>query len=330
MSGGCRIDFHAHVVVDLPDFADRFSDARWPTFGHVDGVGRLVRDGEVVRSVATSAWSIIDRLDDMDAAGLDRQVLSPIPPLICDWGDVGPATEWADRLNAGVAAVVREKPDRLSGLGTVPLHHPGEAVGVLERAHQAGLSGVEIGTTAGDRELDHPDLREFFHAAADLGMVIFIHPLILQAGGQQSDRITGLAARFGLGMGTDTAIAAARLVFGGVTQDRPDLKICLAHGGGTFYWALSRIAHLWDQSDEPSSAALTRNVFVDSVVYDPANLRYLCDRVGAERILFGTDYPLPAQADLGGSILTGVSESDAAKIGGTNAANLLGVPAVGG
>jgi aminocarboxymuconate-semialdehyde decarboxylase len=322
---GCRIDFHAHVVVDLPDFADRFSDTRWPTFGYADGVGRLTRDGQVVRSVPPSAWSISQRIEDMDIAGLNRQVLSPIPPLICDWGAAGPATEWADRLNEGVATVVRDKPERFCGLGTVPLHHPDDAVGVLERAHQAGLSGVEIGTTAGDRELDHPDLREFFQAAEELGMVVFIHPLILEAGADWSHRITGLAARFGLGMGTDTAIAASRLVFGGVTQNCPDLKICLAHGGGTFYWALSRIAHLWDQSADLRSADLTRNVFVDSVVYDPANLRYLCERIGAERILFGTDYPLPAQDDLVGSILAELPRSDAVKIEGANAAALLGV-----
>src|ERR1700752_3477944 len=252
----------------------------------------------------------------MDAAGLDRQVLSPIPPLICDWGDAEPAGEWGDRLNAGGASVVCAHPTRFSGLGTVPLHHPGRAVEVLQRARQAGLSGVEIGTTAGERELDHPDLREFFQAAEELGMIVFIHPLILEAGASWSQRITGLAARFGLGMGTDTAIAASRLVFGGVTHDCPALRICLAHGGGTFFWALSRIAYLWDQSDERRSAELTRNVFVDSVVYDPANLRYLCERIGSDRILFGTDYPLPAQDDLQGSILAGLPEPDIAKIAG--------------
>lgn len=326
MPSACRIDFHAHVVVDLPDFADRFGDPRWPTFESVDGVGRLTRDGQVVRSVARSAWSTQDRLEDMDAAGLQRQVLSPIPPVVCDWGEAGPATEWADRLNEAVAEVVRDRPTRFSGLGTVPLHHPDHAVGVLQRAHDAGLSGVEIGTTAGDRELDHPDLSEFFATAERLGMIVFVHPLILQSGVGFSQRITGLAARFGLEMATDTAIAASRLVFGGVTGDCPDLRICLAHGGGTFYWALSRIAHLWDRDAEHSSAELTRNVFVDSVVYDPANLRYLCERIGADRILFGTDYPLPAQDDLAGAILTGLAQADADKIACSNAAALLDVP----
>src|SRR5882762_8368941 len=140
--GSCRIDFHTHVVVDVPDFAERFGDQRWPSFRLADGEGRLTRDGQVVRSLAPSAWLPARRIEDMEAAGIDRQVLSPIPPLICDWGEPGPATEWADRINVGVADMVREHPSRFSGLGMVPLQHPDRATEVLRRAHEAGLSGV--------------------------------------------------------------------------------------------------------------------------------------------------------------------------------------------
>lgn len=323
VSSGYRVDFHTHVVVQPPDFAERFGDRRWPTFNAADGV--LSRDGQAVRRVAPTAWLPARRIEDMDSAGVDRQVLSPIPPLICDWGEPQVSAEWADRLNEAVAGVVRDYPTRFSGLGTVPLHHPGQAPEVLERAHRLGLSGVEIGTTGGPRELDHPDLREFFAAAEQLGMLIFVHPLLLGAEVDWTSRIAGPASNFGLGMGTDTAIAASRMVFGGLTRDCPRLRVCLAHGGGTFVWALSRIAHVWDQTNDLKSADLTGNVYVDSVVYQPANLRYLCERLGPDRILFGTDYPLPAQDDIGGSILTGLAESDARMIAGATAARLLGL-----
>ena len=263
----------------------------------------------------------------MDYAGVDRQVLSPIPPLICDWGEPQVSADWADHLNEAMARVVREYPSRFSGLGTVPLHHPDRATQVLERAHWLGLSGVEIGTTAGPRELDHPDLREFFAAAEQLGMLIFVHPLILGAEAGWTSRIAGSANNFGLGMATDTAIAASRMVFGGLTHDYPRLRICLAHGGGTFVWALSRIARAWDQANDVKSAELTRNIYVDSVVYQPANLRYLCERLGPDRILFGTDYPLPAQDDIKGSLLSGLTQPDADMIGGATAAGLLGLAA---
>jgi aminocarboxymuconate-semialdehyde decarboxylase len=330
VSETCRIDFHAHVIVDLPDFAERFGDPRWPTFGLDDGVGRLTRDGQVVRSLEPCAWLPQRRLEDMDAGGVDRQVLSPTPPMICDFGDPGPATDWADHLNDAIAEIVRAHPTRFSGLGTVPLQHPDRAIEVLGRAHQAGLSGVEIGTAAGSRELDHPDLREFFQAAEELGMVVFVHPLILGFDLGWTDRIVGPAAAFGLGMGTDTAIAASRLVFGGVTQHCPDLRVCLAHGGGTFFWALSRIGFMWDKLNETPSADLIGNVFVDSVVYRAANLRFLCEQIGAARILFGTDYPLPAQADMSGTILNELPAGEAENIGGANAATLLSVSAAAG
>jgi aminocarboxymuconate-semialdehyde decarboxylase len=320
-----RIDFHTHVVVDLPDYAERFGDQRYPTL-RVDGeIGTLIRDGQAVRSLSPSAWLLHRRVEEMDAAGIDRQVLSPIPPIICDWAEAGPAADWANHVNDKLAALVRARPDRFCGLGTVPLQHPDRATAVLRRARDAGLSGVEIGTTAGHRELDHADLREFFQAAEELGMLVFVHPLILGSEAGWTDRITGAATTFGLGMGTDTAIAASRMVFGGLTQDCPELCICLAHGGGTFAWALSRIARLWDNMNETRSADLIRNVFVDSVVYRPANLRFLCEQLGSARVLFGTDYPLPAQDDIGGSILAGLADQDADLIAGVNAATLLGL-----
>jgi aminocarboxymuconate-semialdehyde decarboxylase len=321
----CRVDFHTHVVVDLPDFAQRLGDPRWPSFVSEGDVGRLTRNGQVVRSVAPSAWLPQRRIDDMEAAGVDRQVLSLIPPLICDFGDPAQAVEWTMHLNGAVAALVAENPNRCSGLGTVPLHHPDRAIQVLQRVHDDGLAGVEIGTSAGVRELDHPDLREFFQAAGQLGMLIFVHPLALGLDAYSAQRIAGPAVAFGLGMGTDTAIAASRLVFGGVVADAPELKICLAHGGGTFFWALARIAFMWDQQADMTAEQLTRNVYVDSVVFRQANLRYLCEQIGSARIVFGTDYPLPAQADMQGTILTGLPDADVARIGGLNASSLLDV-----
>ena len=227
-----RIDLHTHVVPALPDFAGRHGDLRWPSFEVGGTTGRLSRDGRVVRTVPPSAWSAPARIADMDQAGIDRQVLSPLPPLVCDWAEPEAAAEWAFALNESLAAMIAEHPTRFHGLGTVPLHDPTRATDVLARAHQSGLSGVEIGTTAGEMELDHPELREFFAEAARLGMVVFVHPLILGAQASWTTRITGMEVTFGLGMPTDTAIAAAKLVFGGVVTDSPELKICLAHGGG--------------------------------------------------------------------------------------------------
>jgi aminocarboxymuconate-semialdehyde decarboxylase len=154
------------------------------------------------------------------------------------------------------------------------------------------------------RALDHPDLREFFSAADELGMLGFVHPLNVGVPNYWTDRVAGPAVTFGLGMTTDTAIAASRLVFGGVTADYPALRICLAHGGA-FFWALPRIARMWDATNDTTSEELTRNVFADSLVHRTANLTYLCDMIGTGRIVFGTDYPFAPPEDAQGANLPG-------------------------
>lgn len=321
-----RIDFHTHVVPTLPDFAERYADPRWPAFAVDAGgaKGELSRGGRVVRTVPPSSWSPAARIADMDAAGIDMQVLSPLPPLVCDWAEPIEAADWADALNTSLGEMVRAHPDRFRGLGTVPLHDPARATEVLVRAHGHGLNGVEIGTTAGGTELDHPDLREFFAEAARLGMVVFVHPLLLGADCDWTSRITGQEVTFGLGMPTDTAIAAAKLVFGGVVDECPELLILLAHGGGSFAWTLPRIRRLWDAGHDRKVADLVRNVYVDSVVYDPANVAHLRDALGADKIVFGTDYPLPAQDDLGGAVLSRLTDAEAELAWGGNAMRLLG------
>jgi aminocarboxymuconate-semialdehyde decarboxylase len=326
------IDVHTHVIPDLPDHAVRLADDRWPSFTVDGAVGRLSRDGSVVRTVGPAAWDMTARIAEMDRAGVQRHVLSPIPPLICDWGSAADAASWARHLNDSIAAMVRARPDRFSGLGTVSLHHPDAALDELDHVTEAGLCGVEIGTDAGGRELDDPVLLPFFAKAERLGLLLFVHPLILGAVTSFTDRIRGHELTFGLGMGTDTAIAAGRLAFGGVTRACPRLRICLAHGGGTFFWALARIARLWDRADRPAAdrtATLTASIVVDSVVYDPRNVGYLVGALGPERVLFGTDFPLPAQDDLSGAVLRELSGKEREQILGENAARLIGLAQIG-
>lgn len=321
-----RIDVHTHVApAGLPDFGAAHSDPRWPVFRVDDGIGRLWVNGVEVRTVPAEAFSAARRVEHMDAVGADLHVLSPLPPLVVDWADPVLAAEFCARVNDGIAAMVAEAPTRLAGLGMVPLQDTQRAVVALEQAHAAGLRGVQIGTTGGERELDDPALREFFARAAELGLTVFVHPLILGATVPWTTRIAGLPLTFGVGMTTDTAIAAAALVLGGVTAELPDLKICLAHGGGTFVWAAPRIATAWSMTSDVPLADLMRNVHVDTVVYDRANLDYLIGRLGADRVLWGTDYPLPAAAEQTGELLAGLPMDVAAAVAGGTAARLLGL-----
>ena len=318
-----RVDVHAHFVFTPAPFAERFGDDRWPSVAFDGDHALLSRGGRVVRRLPPAGWSLTARIDALDAAALDRQVLSPVPPLICDWAGPELAAEWARHANRELANAVAAHPSRFTAMGTVPLNHPGVAVAVLEEAKQLGLVGVEIGTTAGGRELDHPDLLEFFQAAGELGMVVFIHPLVLGAHSDWTPRIDTLELTFGLGMTTDTAIAAARLVFGGTVSSSPGLSLCLAHGGGSFAWVLARIAHLWDRTHDTTAAELARPVYVDSVVFDQRNLRFLVDQLGADRVLFGTDHPLPGGDSLRGDTIAGLSADEYKLVAGGNFRDIL-------
>lgn len=317
------IDFHTHWVPSgLPDLAERAGDPRWPVFDRATGA--LLINGEAVRSLPPSGWDVQARLDAMDAVGHDRHVLSPVPPLLCDWADPELGTEWANAVNDSLAEVIAGHPDRFSALGTIPISHPERSVAVMQRARENGLAGIEVATAAMGVEFDALQLREIFTAAADLGLVIFVHPLILGPTSRWTPRITGMPANFGLGMTTDTAIAAARLLFGGVLTQAPTLKVCLAHGGGTFAWALARMAQMWNDEDQGMTLAqATKPIYTDSVVYQSANLRYLVDALGADHVAFGTDFPLPVQADPAGAILTALDPGESAWLRDSTATALL-------
>ncbi|MGH3280677.1 MAG: amidohydrolase family protein [Trebonia sp.] len=319
------IDFHTHWIPSgLPDLAGRAGDPRWPVFDPAAGL--LFINGEAVRSLPPEGWDVRARLDAMDASGHDRHVVSPVPPLLCDWAGPELATEWANAINDSLAGVVAAHPDRFSGLGAIPIAHPDRAIAVMERARDNGLAGIEVATTALDLEFDAPQLLNMFTAAEDLGLVVFVHPLILGTTSRWTSRITGHPVNFGLGMTTDTAIAAAKLAFGGVLTRAPGLRVCLAHGGGTFAWALARIAHAWNDDEQgiPLAKAI-ESIYVDSVVYQHANLRYLVDTLGADHVAFGTDFPLPVHTDAAGAILVGLDAASADWIRDGTVTALLGL-----
>jgi aminocarboxymuconate-semialdehyde decarboxylase len=195
----------------------------------------------------------------------------------------------------------------------VPLQDVPLAVAELDRlVNTLGLAGVQIGTNIAGRELDHPGLGPFFEAAADMGAAIFVHPL---DGGENAIRRTGQPYDFGLGMLTDTAMAATALICGGVLDRWPRLRICLAHGCGTFPWAAPRLrlattltagADLTGRFDQ-----LVRQLWVDDLVFDPEHLRLLTRRFGDGHVMAGTDYPfIPGQLENARDFVESAAQQD--------------------
>ena len=295
-----HVDVHAHYFSrSLPDFARRTGDDRWPRLDTDDGpVGRILLGQRLFRTVQPSLWDLPTRLAELDAAGIAVQVISPVPIMLTYWADAAPAGEFTRAINDSIAKEVAGSAGRLRGLGAVPLQDPDAAAA---EAHRIGvelqLDGIEIGTNAAGRELDDPDLDPFWAAVADLDLAVFVHPL---DGGGDAIRRRGQPFDFGLGMLTDTAMAAIALINGGVLDRYPNLRVALAHGCGTFAFAFPRLRIGSQLTPTPEIAEryedLTRRLWVDSLVLDPEHMRLLARRFGADHIMLGSDYPfMPGQ-----------------------------------
>jgi aminocarboxymuconate-semialdehyde decarboxylase len=290
-----RVDFHTHVIPEeLPDFAEKYGDDRWPVLNRTCACGaHIMVGGKVFREVTDQVWSVEKRIQDMDREGIDIQVLSPIPVTFSYWAPVEAAVAMSRVQNDFIAETIKENPSRFLGLGTVPLQDVSAAIREMDRCmHELNLHGIEIGTNVNGKNLDSPDLVEFFEMAERWQVPLFIHPWETLA----RDRTPRHNFLYTVGMPSETALAAASLVWGGVLEKFPSLKICFAHGGGSFPYILPRLDQGWKvwphlrlTTHPPSHYA--RNFYFDSLNYDPLNIKYMIDRFGHERILLGSDYP---------------------------------------
>ena len=284
------VDFHAHhFPVGLPDLAATTGDGRWPSLV-ADDRPRLMRGAEVFRPVRAACFDATARIAELAAAGVHHQVISPVPVTLVDWAPAALAAQFLGAQNDALAEAARSSGGRLLALGAVPLQDTDLAIAEMARLRSdLGMAGVEITAMVDGRELDHPSLEPFWAAAAAERVPIFIHP----AHQESAIRRAGQPYEFGLGMLTDTALAAAALVYGGVLDRHADLRIALSHGCGTFAWAHPRLRYM--AARDPLAAAhydeLVRHLWVDALVFDAPLVDVLIERFGPDHILFGTDHP---------------------------------------
>ncbi|MCD2191888.1 amidohydrolase [Actinomycetospora endophytica] len=299
------VDVHAHLLVpgaealvpDEPELAAaRAVEAR------AAGPASARVNREQIAALGPALTSLEHRLAWMDRAGLDVQLVSPMP-IHHTWAGPDLAARYAAAVNDGVLAHCAAAPERLVGLGTTPLQHPDLAVEVLRSAIAAGLRGVEISTfVAGPdgtrRELDDPALAPFWAAASESEAVVFVHPW----GCTLAERLDVGYLSNSVGNPVETTVALSRLVHGGVLEAAPGVRVLAAHGGGFFPYGTARQDHAWHArpgdraAAAPPSAAL-RRIWFDALVYTPEALRYLVAVAGADRVALGTDHPFDMGVD---------------------------------
>jgi len=294
-----KIDTHAHILPhDWPNLAEKYADPRFPVIHHTDdGSHRIYKDGHFFREIWPNTWDAQLRIDEYAQHGVQTQVISTVPVMFSYWAKPSQALELHQHLNDHMAEMCRAYPQHYAGIATVPLQSPTLAIQELERSiEQLGLQGVQIGSHINDWNLDAEELFPFFEAAADLGAAILVHPWDMM--GRESMPKYWLP--WLVGMPAEQSRAACCLIFGGVLERLPNLRVCLAHGGGSFPYTIGRIEHGFRMRPDLVATDNARNpreyferLFFDSCVHDEHALRYLIEVAGAEHVMLGTDYPFP-------------------------------------
>ena len=246
-------------------------------------------------------WTPEERLADMDSLGVDVHVVSPYVGFYNYHLDAKIALATSQATNDEISAMTKAWPKRFAGLGTLPMQDVKAAITELERCMtQIGLKGVEINDHVNGRTLEEPEFRPFWKAAEQLGALVFFHQ-----GGETlvSPRTKRYHLPNTIGNLVDRAVTFATLVSGGIMDECPDLKIVLGHGGGYTCFGIGRMDHGWQVRAEaraniqqPPSAYL-RRFYYDCIVYTESALRFLIDTVGADRVVFGTDWPYDMALD---------------------------------
>jgi aminocarboxymuconate-semialdehyde decarboxylase len=324
------IDFHAHVIV--PEVyavaAEHNIFSELPVdLGVTDEMRNQIkgRAGTVLARMS----DVSERIAQMDAMGVNVQVLSAsLVHQGLDWADAQISLRLARITNDWIAKAVAANPERFVGLGTLPLHVPSLAVTELERCMgDLRLKGVAISTMAGAMELGDPQLQAFWAKAEALGAVVYIHP-----GGNRDRRFKRFHLWNSVGQAFEEAMAISSLMYDGVLEAFPTLKICISHGGGYMPFYMGRIdrnylekANTRVNMSKPPIDYL-RMLYFDSCVYERAVLQHLVDKVGADRVLLGSDYPVGETKPIEFvSDTETLSTNQKERILSTNAAVLLGL-----
>jgi aminocarboxymuconate-semialdehyde decarboxylase len=293
-----RIDSHTHILPKkLPNWSTKFGYGDFIYLQHhKKGFAKMMRGNQFFREIRDNCWDAEIRIEEYRQFNTQVQVICTIPVMFSYWAKPHDCLDISKYLNDHIVKVLEKHPKNYIGLGTLPMQDTSLAVKELERCKKIGLKGIQIGSNINDENLNEARFFPVFEACERLGMAVLVHPW--QMMGEKHMQRYWLP--WLVGMPAETSRAICSMIFGGIFERLPKLRVNFAHAGGSFLSTIGRIQHGFNC--RPDLVAIDNTIppinylgkfWVDSVTHDPMMLEYVVKLVGSKRVTLGSDYPFP-------------------------------------
>jgi aminocarboxymuconate-semialdehyde decarboxylase len=293
-----KIDMHTHILPKtMPNWTEKFGYGKFIHLeSNADGSANMMQGGNFFRRIVENCWDESLRIKEYEQFNTQVQVVCTIPVMFSYWANPKDCAELSRFLNDHIAELVQQYPKHYIGLGTIPMQDTEEAIKELERIKSLGLVGIQIGSNINDKNLSEDEFFPIFEACSRLGLAVMIHPWQMMG----FDSMKKYWLPWLVGMPAETSRAACSMIFGGVLERLPKLRVCFSHAGGSFLPTLGRIEHGFNC--RPDLVAIDNQVnpreyvgkfWVDSITHDIDALKYILNMQGSKRVCLGSDYPFP-------------------------------------
>jgi aminocarboxymuconate-semialdehyde decarboxylase len=293
-----KIDMHTHILPKtMPNWTEKFGYGKFIHLeSNADGSANMMQGENFFRRIVENCWDESLRIKEYEQFNTQVQVVCTIPVMFSYWANPKDCAELSRFLNDHIAELVQQYPKHYIGLGTIPMQDTEEAIKELERIKSIGLVGIQIGSNINDKNLSEDEFFPIFEACSRLGLAVMIHPWQMMG----FDSMKKYWLPWLVGMPAETSRAACSMIFGGVLERLPRLRVCFSHAGGSFLPTLGRIEHGFNC--RPDLVAIDNQVnpreyvgkfWVDSITHDIDALKYILNMQGSKRVCLGSDYPFP-------------------------------------